>query len=151
MFYLRGKCIHSNFSVHLPSALIIIGWIFIHEFNISPPLSLARFFLTQQLIYKSKIRRHNVSLDIFVLGTNIARNLHLPGLEKKHFSYIRTHAFFCIRFRSLYCSKSKNIWGSGPYHRGKKISALIGDWENIIAYGKNPSKARQVRFIPNCK
>ena len=60
-----------------------------HEVNISPPLSLARFFLTQQLICKSKIEKHNFSLDIFVSNTSIARNLHLPGLEKKHFSYIR--------------------------------------------------------------
>ena len=66
-----------------------------HEVNnISSPLSLPRFFLTQQLIYKSKIEKHNVSLDIFVSDTSIARNLHLLGLEKKHFSYIRTHTLF---------------------------------------------------------
>ena len=29
-----------------------------------------------------------------------------------------------------------------PYYRGKKISALILDWENNIASGKNPSKTR---------
>ena len=58
------------------------------------PLNPARFFLTQQLIYKSKIEKHNVSLDIFVSDTSIARNLHLLGLEKKHFSYIRTHTLF---------------------------------------------------------
>ena len=46
-----------------------------HEVNISPSFSLARFFLTQQLIYKSKIEKHNVSLDIFVSDTSIARNL----------------------------------------------------------------------------
>ena len=65
-----------------------------HEVNILPPLSLARFFLSQQLICKSKIEKHNVSLDIFVSDTSIARNLHLLGLEKKHFSYIRTHNLF---------------------------------------------------------
>ena len=27
------------------------------------------------------------------------------------------------------------------YSRGKTISALINDWENNIAYGKNPDKA----------
>ena len=59
------------------------------EVNISPPLSLVRFLLTQQLICKSKIEKHNVSLDIFVSETSIARNLHLPGLEKIHFSHIR--------------------------------------------------------------
>ena len=52
-----------------------------HEVNISL-LSLARFLLTQQLMYKSKIRNLNRSLDIFVSDISIARNLHLPGLEK---------------------------------------------------------------------
>ena len=34
--YLRGKkCIHSNISFHLPGELIITGWEFMHEFNIS--------------------------------------------------------------------------------------------------------------------
>ena len=41
-----------------------------HEVNISPSFSLARFFLTQQLIYKSKIEKSNVSLDIFVSDTS---------------------------------------------------------------------------------
>ena len=51
-----------------------------HEVNISSPLSLARFFLTQQLIYnKSKIEKHNVSLGISVSDTSIARKLHLHG------------------------------------------------------------------------
>ena len=52
-----------------------------HEVNISL-LSLARFLLTQQLMYKSKIRKHNRILDIFASDISIARNLHLPGLEK---------------------------------------------------------------------
>ena len=42
-----------------------------HETNISPPLSLDRFFLTQKLIYKSiyksKIEKHIVSLEIFCI------------------------------------------------------------------------------------
>ena len=42
-----------------------------HEVNISSPLSLARFFLTQKLIYKSKIEKHNISLDTFVSGTSV--------------------------------------------------------------------------------
>ena len=51
-----------------------------HEVYILSLLSLARFFLTQQLIYsKSKIEKHNLSLDDFVSDTSIARNLHLPG------------------------------------------------------------------------
>ena len=60
-----------------------------HKVNISPPLSLARFFLTQQPICGSKIEKRNVSLDIFVSDNSLARKHHLPGLEKKHFSYIR--------------------------------------------------------------
>ena len=63
---------------------MIIGWAFIHKVNILSPLSLATFFLTKQLIYESKIEKHNVSLDIFVSDTSIPRNLHLSGLEKKH-------------------------------------------------------------------
>ena len=37
-----------------------------HELNILSPLSLATFVLTQQLIYRSKIEKHNIILDIFV-------------------------------------------------------------------------------------
>ena len=59
--------------------MIIIGWAFMHEFNISSPHSLARFFLTQQLINKSRLEKHNISLDIFVSDTSLGRNLHLPG------------------------------------------------------------------------
>ena len=81
-----------------------------HEVNISPPLSLVRFSLTQQLIYtQSKIKKHNVSLDIFVSDTSIARNLHLPVLEKKHFSFIRTCTLFSIRFRYLCFSIQKTF------------------------------------------
>ena len=61
-----------------------------HEVNVWP-LSLARFLLTQLLIYKSKIEKHNVNLDIFVSDTSRARNLHLPALEKNYSSYKRTH------------------------------------------------------------
>ena len=57
-----------------------------HEANISSPPSLVIFSLTQQPIYKSKIEKQNVSLDIFVSETSITRNLHLPELEIKHFS-----------------------------------------------------------------
>ena len=71
-----------------------MGMAFMHEVNIASPLRLARFFLTQQLIYKSKIEKHNISLDIFASDTSVARNLHLTGLEKKYCSYIRTHNRF---------------------------------------------------------
>ena len=40
-----------------------------HELNILSPFSLDMFFLTQQLILKSKIEKHNISLDIFVSET----------------------------------------------------------------------------------
>ena len=41
-----------------------------HELEI---LSLirARFFLTRQLIYKNKIEKHNISLDIFLSDTSV--------------------------------------------------------------------------------
>ena len=42
-----------------------------HELDILPPLNLARFFLTQQLICKSKIEKHNISLDIFASDTSV--------------------------------------------------------------------------------
>ena len=51
--------------------MIIIGWASMHELNILSPLGLARFFLAQQLIYKSKIENHNISLDIFVSETTV--------------------------------------------------------------------------------
>ena len=41
---------------------------------------------------------------------------------------------FWSRYRYLCLWKSKSIWESGPYHRGKKISALVNDWENNIIY-----------------
>ena len=65
-----------------------------HRVNISSPVSLARFFITHSLTNKSKIEKHNVSLDIFVSETSIARNIHLPGFEKKEFGYIRSHTLF---------------------------------------------------------
>ena len=86
-----------------------------YEVNLLFPLSLAKFFLTQQLISKSKIEMYSVGLYIFVLDTRIARNLHVPRVEKKHFSYIKTHTYFlyqnlvfvllkikeCLRIRAL--------------------------------------------------
>ena len=44
-----------------------------YELNILSPLSLARFFLTQQLIYKSKIEKHNISIGIFVSETSAVK------------------------------------------------------------------------------
>ena len=140
--YLRGQCIHSNFSVHLLRKLIIIGLAFMHEVNMSPPLSLARFFLTKQLIYKSKIEKHSVSLDIFVSDTSIARNFHLPGLEKKRFNYIKTHILFLDQILVFVLLKMKEYLRIRvlSYHRDKKLSALTNGWESDNAYRKNPSK-----------
>ena len=42
-----------------------------HELNVLSPLSLVRFFLIQQLIHGSKIKKQNVSLDIFVPETSV--------------------------------------------------------------------------------
>ena len=81
--FLRGKCIHSNVSINLPGELIIIGWAFMHEVNISSTFSLARFFITQRLIYKSKIEKNYASLGIFISDTNIGRNFNLHGLKKR--------------------------------------------------------------------
>ena len=39
--------------------------------------------MTNLFKIESKIEKQNVSLDIFVSVTSIARNLHLPGLKKK--------------------------------------------------------------------
>ena len=75
-----------------------------------PPLSLHRFFLTQQLICKSKIEKHNISLDIFVSNTSIARNLHLLRLEKKRFSFIRIHTHFLDQILVFVLLKIKGLF-----------------------------------------
>ena len=93
-----------------------------HEVNISPPLSVARFFLTLQLIYtQSKIKNHNVSLDIFVSDASMARNLHLPVLEKKHFSYIRTYTLLWSRFWYLCCSIQRTFEDQGLIMEVKQL------------------------------
>ena len=97
-----------------------------HEVNILPPFSLARFFLNSATNLKSKIEKHKVSLDIFVLDTSIARNLHLLGLEKKHFSYIRTHFLDQILVFEL-LKNTERLRIIEPYHKDKKISALVND------------------------
>ena len=43
--------------------------------GISPSIGVAIIILTQQLIYKNRIEKHNVNLDIFVTDTTKARNL----------------------------------------------------------------------------
>ena len=98
--------------------------------------------------------RWSLNLDTLASDTSIARKHHQLRLEKKYFSYKtksifgpyfkiwRTHTLFWIRYINLCCSKWKSFWESRTWHKGKKIFALINEWENIIAYWKNASKAR---------
>ena len=72
-----GKGIYCNDLADVPSDLIIIGWAFMS--SIYCLLEANIFLNSEQLIYKSKAEKKNVSLDIFVSDTSIARNLHLPG------------------------------------------------------------------------
>ena len=96
-----------------------------HEVNLLPPLNVVRFFLTHQLIFKSKIEKNNISLDIFVSYTSIARNLHLPGLEKKHFKYIRTHTRFLDQILVSVLLKIKERFGSGSYHMKLEVKKYL--------------------------
>ena len=88
--------------VHLRCELIIIVWALMHELNnVWSHLSLARFFVTQQVIYKSKTEKPNDSLDIFVSNTSIARNLHLPRertfkLQSTHTSFFGSDFSICV-------------------------------------------------------
>ena len=62
---------------------------------------------------------------------------------KEQFSYIRTHTtFFRSDFR-IYVAQKQGAFDDQDLiiTWGKKISAMINDWENNIAYWKNPSKA----------
>ena len=115
-----------------------------HALNImSLLISLSRFSLTQQLIYKGKNEKHNVSLDIFVSDTSIARNLHLPGKitfqqHKGPYSFLWISDFgICVAQKQGTFEDQDLIMTEI-----KKISALINDWENHITYGENPSKTR---------
>ena len=112
----------------------------------SSPLSLTRFFLTRQLIYKNtKFQsKQNISLGIFVSDTSIARDLHLSGertlqLHKDPYSFLCTLDQISV-FVSLKNKEHVRLRTLLSY-RYIISSALINDWENNIAYGKNPSKA----------
>ena len=76
--------------------------------------------------------------------TSIARNLHLPGLEKKSFSDIRTNThFFGSDFGICVAQNQVTFEDQSFIIEIKKIFALINDWENDNAKnGKNPSKAK---------
>ena len=61
--------------------------------------------------------------------------------EKEQFNYIRTHTtFFGSDFR-IYVAQKRAFDDQDLITWGKKISAMINDLENNIAYWKNPSKA----------
>ena len=62
---------------------------FIHEINISPPFSLARFFSATNLMIE--IEKNNASLENFVSNTSIATRIREFRFDKKYFSYISTH------------------------------------------------------------
>ena len=106
-------------------------------------------FLTQcsYLSIKGKLKRE--MLGVFVWDTNVARNLHLLGLENKHFSW----KYFCSILQKLkdpylfldqiHSHCSKKVWESRPYHKGKKKYlhwSMIG--EILMNSGKNSSKTR---------
>ena len=117
-----------------------------HELNISSPLSLARFFLAQQLIYQNTKLKNKIiiSLDIFVSDTSIVRKLHLPR-ERTFQLHKDSYSFLCTLDQILVFMllRNKEHLRSGPYHhRGILSCAMINDWENNIACGENPGKAR---------
>ena len=63
--------------------LIIIGWAFMHELNISSALSLARIFLTQQLIYNNTKLENTMLVQIFLYQTPVQPETFIY-LEEKH-------------------------------------------------------------------
>ena len=62
-------------------------------------------FLNSAINLKCKIENNNASLDIF----SIARNLHVPGLEKKHFSYLRIKILI-IEIKNIYIDQWLGKW-----------------------------------------
>ena len=108
-----------------------------HDVNILPLLSLARFFLTQQLIYMSKIEKHNNS---FCIRHQYSQKPSSTWIGEKTFQLYKdpysdgSDSGICV------AQNKKKIRGSGPYHRGKKLSALINDWENDMHMGSIQAK-----------
>ena len=141
------------FTVHLYTELIITGWAFHAWAQYIVSSQPTRFFLTQQLIYKNTKLKNKILVQIFLYQTPVQPET-FNYLEKEHFSDIRTHTpFFAlwVRFWYLCCLKTRNICGSGPYHhRGILSSALINDWENNIAYGREESKQSQALAAGKC-
>ena len=104
-----------------------------------PLLSLSRFFLIQQLIYRIKIENRIVCLATSVSDTSLPRNLHLPGLKKKHFSYIRTHILFWIRFRYL-ISQNQITFGDQSLIIEIKNYLYWTAWKIILHMGRIQAK-----------
>ena len=83
-------------------------------------------------------------IEIFLYHTpvQLARNLYLPGLEKKHFSYKTKILFHTSKIekpipylwiRYIFVARGK-FANQGLITEVKKIFALINNWENIIEY-----------------
>ena len=65
-------------------------------------------------------------------------------MEKKYFSSKRTHILIFGSDFGVYVAQNQRMFEDQSLfiERTKKLSALINDWENDNAYGKNPSKTR---------
>ena len=87
----------------------------------------------------NKIEKQDVILDFFMSDiTSITRICHLSGVEQKHF--LKKHCF-CFILKNQYSSFGSGIYillneilRIWVYHRSKKISILVNDWDNIIVY-----------------
>ena len=75
--------------------------------------------------------------------------------EKEHFSYIRTHTFFVGSDFGISVAQKQGTSEDQDLIiiRGKKISALINDWESNFEYGKNLKAfaAKVIRFLQYIK
>ena len=91
----------------------------------------------------------------------IARNLHLPLLKKIHFSYKTKNCFVSYlkdRFKiegpilsywiRYVCVAQRKFENQGRITEVKVISALINDWENIIAYWEESKQSEA--FVDKC-
>ena len=82
-------------------------------------------------IYRLSSALISLRLDIFVSHTNIARNLHPPGFEKKHCKTKNVFVFTSkidehrpLFLDQIYLCCSKKYQESLPYHRGKEIICM---------------------------
>ena len=120
-----------------------------HELNISCPLSLARFFWTQQRNCKSKIEKQNISLDIFLLDTS---EKHLSTWRNNILATYDRYPFLWIRFRYLFVffvlpAEVDKKWGpvfSGNLMVKSRLPPQGGS--SLEAVEHNPWK-RAIRFV----